>query len=133
MPRKKQIPYRNQSPTGWWIYEEIEQWVSNRQKRLTPNSRCLVWQNTRIIMAKNRHEAFQKAMRLSKKTFPSKTDGGEWRFAGISMLLPIYEKMKDGSEVLWTERGKMSQRQIQRLVKSKQQLSVFDDEYHDER
>ncbi|MDF9826499.1 hypothetical protein M2103_000903 [Ereboglobus sp. PH5-5] len=28
MPRKKQIPYRNQSPTGWWIYEESKQQLS---------------------------------------------------------------------------------------------------------
>lgn len=127
MPTKSKIPFRNISHTGWWLYKEVEQWVSNRQKKLTPASRCLVWENTRIIKAKNRNEAFRKAMHLGQSVHPSKTDGGEWRFAGISLLLPIYDDLEDGAEVLWTTRGKMQQKNIQKLVKTKKQLPVFND------
>lgn len=127
MPKKSKIPPRNLSPTGWWIYNEVEHWVSNRQKKLSVHSRTLVWENTRIIKAKNREDAFRKAVRLSSLHSPSKTVAGEWRFVGISMLLPISEELEDGPEVLWTTRNKMTQKAIQNLVKSKKQLPVFDD------
>jgi hypothetical protein len=127
MPRKSQVPWRNRSPSGWWFFREIQQWVSTRQKKLTPKSRCLVWENTRIIKAKNRDEAFEKAMRMGEVGHPSKTLGGEWRFVGISQLLPVYDDLEDGAEILWDDRGSIPVSQITRLVKSKKQLPVFDD------
>jgi hypothetical protein len=127
MPRKSKIPYRNKSPSGWWVFNEVEQWVSNRQQKISPKSRCLVWVNTRLIRAKDRHEAYRKALACGRSGHPSKTRGGEWRFAGISMLLPVYESLDDGAEILWTERGRMRVANIKKLVKTKHQLSVFDD------
>jgi Domain of unknown function (DUF4288) len=127
MPAKSKVDHRNKSQSGWWIFCEVEHWVSKRQKKLLANSRCPVWENTRVIRAKNREEAYRKALRLGRVGSPSKTNGGEWRFAGISMLLPIYEDLEDGSEILWTDRGSLPLERIRKLVKSKRQLSVFDD------
>lgn len=129
MPKKQSIPARNQSPTGWWLYREIEQWVSNRQikAKLKPGSRCLVWENTRIIKARDRNEAYAKAMRLGKECSPSKTDRGEWRFMGIAQLLPIYEDLADGAELMWEDRGMLTQTRVRTLTKPKKQLPVFDD------
>jgi uncharacterized protein DUF4288 len=79
---------------------EVEQWVSDCQKKLSPTSRCLVWENTRLIRAKNREQAYRKALAYGRLGHPSKTEGGEWRFAGISTLLPAYEDIKDGAEIL---------------------------------
>jgi hypothetical protein len=58
---------------------------------------------------------------------PSKTAAGVWRFAGISMLLPIYQKLQDGAEVLWTKRGRMTIDKAKSLALKKRQLPVFDD------
>jgi hypothetical protein len=58
---------------------------------------------------------------------PSKTNGGEWRFVGLSMLLPVYEDLEDGVEVLWDDHGSIGLEKIRRLVKPKEKLSVFDD------
>jgi hypothetical protein len=121
------VHFRNKSRTGWWVYREILYWVSRRQKKLTAHSRCLVWDNLRIIKAKNRNDAFAKAKRTSSAGHPAATIHGEWRFAGIADLLPISEKFEDGSEILWFDRGWVPVRRLQRLVKSKKQLSVFDD------
>ena len=118
---------KNKSPTGWWIYCEVEQWVSNRQKTLSPTSRCLVWENTRLLRAKSREDAYRKAMRLGRDEHPSKTNGGEWRFAGISMLLPVYNKIEDGVEILWTVKGRLPVKKIKKLVKTKNELPVFND------
>ena len=101
--------------------------VSHRQQKLTDESRCQVWENTRLIRARNRDEAFRKATRLGQAGSPLQTKGGEWRFAGISMLLPVYEEIEDGAEILWVDCGKMSVRSIKKLVRSRRELSVFDD------
>lgn len=105
----------------------MEQWVSKRQKKLSPASRCLVRLNLRLVQAKSREEAYRKAIKFGQAGMPSKTHGGEWRFAGISMLLPIYDKFDDGSEILWEEDKWMPIARLKRLVKSKRQLPVFDD------
>lgn len=127
MPKKTKTHYRNTSPFGWWLFREVQQWVSDRQKKLGPNSRCLVWENTRIIKAKNRDEAFEKAMRLGQVGNPSRTVEGEWRFVGISQLLAIHEDIEDGAEIMWNDRGFIPVSKIQQLVKSKKRLQVFDD------
>ncbi len=43
------------------------------------------------------------------------------------MLLPLFDPIEDGSEILWKDHGSMTVAKIKRLVKSKKQLSVFDD------
>ncbi len=126
--RKVQVPHRNQSPTGWWLFREIQFWVSDRRKKLGPTSRCPVWENTRLLRAKNREEALAKALCLARDGHPSKTRGAEWRSGGISQLLPIYEELEDGAEILWDKLGSLSVARIKRLAKSKRQLSVFNDE-----
>ena len=110
-----------------WIFREVQQWVSKRQTKLSPTSRCHVWVNTRLLRARNREQAYRKAVRLGRVGHPSETKGGEWRFAGISMLLPIYEEIEDGAEILWDDHGLMEVQRIEKLVKTKEQLPVFDD------
>ena|ERR1017187_4956102 len=124
----RKVPFKNKSPTGWWVFCEVQQWVSSRQKTLSPTSRCLVWENMRLLRAKSREEAFRKAMEFGRVGDPSKTHGGEWRFVGISMLLPVYDEIEDGAEILWKDRGRLPVRRIKKLVKSKTQLTVFDDD-----
>ena len=99
---------------------------SYHRKKLSASTLYPVWENTRIVLVENREDAYRKAMRFSRAGLPSKTDDGEWRFAGISMLVPIYDKFEDGAEILWTNRGALSLKQIKKLVKSKRKLPVFD-------
>ena len=127
MPRTSKVAFANKSPAGWWVFREVEQWVSDRQKKLSPQSRCLVWENTRLLQAKNRDEAYRKAVKLGAAGHPSRTKKGEWRFAGISLLLPVHEAIEDGAEILWTDRGRMPLMRIKKLVKTKTKLPVFND------
>lgn len=132
MPKQVKIPWRNRSPYHWWLFSEIQQWVPSRLKKLTPRSRSVVWENTRIIKARNRDEAYKKAMRLGREGHPAKTPKGEWRFVGISQLLPIYEPLEDGAEILWHDHGLISVAAMRRLVHSRRQLDVFDDSAKEE-
>jgi len=105
----------------------VEYWVSDRQKQLRPTSRCPVYENTRLLRAKSREEAYRKAISFARAGMPSRTNGGEWRSAGLSMLLPVYEKIEDGAEILWDDRRRMQLTKIKQLVKARHQFSVFDD------
>lgn len=121
------IPHRNRNHTGWWIFREAERWVPRRRAGQTAPKRFPVWENTRLVRADSREEAYRKAVAMCRAVHPSKTNGGEWRFAGISLLLPIYEELADGAELLWTDRGRMTDAGIKKLVRSRRQLPVFDD------
>ena len=127
MSRKSSVPWRNKSPTGWWIVGEVQAWVPSKSRRASRRSKSHVWENLRLIRAKDREGAYRKAVRLGRDGDSAETDNGVWRFAGISLLLPVYEKIEDGAEVLWTDRGKMSANSLRKLAKSKRQLPVFND------
>ncbi len=43
------------------------------------------------------------------------------------MLLPVYEDIEDGAEILWTNRGSLSMKIIKGMVKPKANLPVFQD------
>ena len=125
--KQSEIPFRNRNATGWWVYGEIEYWVSKRRRKLAPNHRVPVWENTRIVQARSREEAYAKILRRASKEFPSATVGGEWRFKGLSFLLPIYDDLEDGAEIVWNDHGTISYRRLCRIAKRKQDLRVFDD------
>lgn len=76
---------------------------------------------------KESRRSVRKAMKLGRAGHPSKTNGGEWRFTGISLLLPVYEEIEDVTEILWTDRGAMAVSKIKKLTKTKRSLPVFDD------
>jgi len=126
-PAETQVAFRNRSRMGWWLYREIEKFVPDGQKESGSKTGYDIWENTRLITAEDRDEAYAKAMSLGTKNSPNKTKGGAWHFVGISQLLPIYEELEDGAEVMWDQLGVLSQKEIDFLVKSKQRLSVFDD------
>jgi len=43
------------------------------------------------------------------------------------MLLPVYERLEDGAEILWNEHSGRTVKSIRALVQPKNRLVVFDD------
>lgn len=129
-----QIPYRNKSPFGWWIAAYIERFEYDDENQENPNRRCLAWENTIIIKARNREAAYKKAEKVGRlgdgNEGYSTEDGrrGRWRYDGLTSLLPIYEELEDGAEILWKEYENRSVKKIRSLVKAKEELECFDDE-----
>jgi hypothetical protein len=120
------------SPTGWWIASYIERAVWDDARRLSGASRCVAWENTIIFRAKDRDAAYSKAVRLGslgRSTFsdPSGKRTGRWKFEGLSSLLPIYEELEDGAEVLWRDYSGVSLNRVRRMIKKKRELEAFDD------
>ena len=99
--KKDRIPYRNKSPYGWWLATCLERFQFFDEDKSNPNRRCIAWENTILIKAKDREGAYQKAIKKGKLS-----DGGEselngrketWIFEGLTSLLPIYEELEDGA------------------------------------
>jgi hypothetical protein len=130
---RKKIPIRNQSPVGWWIASYIERFEFYDEDTANSNRRCLAWENTLLIRARNREEAYRKAVRLGRLADGSEASDagtgrkGAWRFEGLTSLLPVYEELEDGAEILWIEHEGKTVRKIQDRVRAKHELEVFDD------
>ena len=129
---KNEIPYRNHSPYGWWIATFIESASWDDEPNPSPNSRCLAWENTIILQATDREAAYAKAVSLASQYSSEFEDNsrnrkGHWVFEGLTNLLPIYDELEDGAEILWVEHQNRTIRKIRSQVKRKEQLEVFDD------
>jgi|SRR5882724_601054 len=129
--KRKKIPYRNKSPFGWWIASYIERF-EHEDDGDNPNRRCIAWENTIIIKAKDREAAFRKANRIGRSGLePYKNTDGKmvrWIYEGLTSLLPIYEELEDGAEILWKEHRNRSVKKIKSLVRAKEKLETFDDD-----
>ncbi len=130
--RKREPPYRNRSPYGWWIASYLLRLEYADEDRSKPNRRCLAWENTIILRASDRDAAYAKAIKCGKQASgevkqnkPSRQR--TWVFEGLTPLLPIYEEIDDCSEILWEQYERRTVRSIKSLVRSKRQLPVFDD------
>lgn len=98
------------SPVGWYISTYQLRFVELADKRKNDLSRRFtVWENTVLVKASNPREAYRKVQRIATAaTKPYK--GGvdaidvQWLFEGIVELLPVYEDIEDGAEIMWGER-----------------------------
>jgi len=131
--KRGNVPYKNRSPEGWWIASYVERFEYYDENVSNLNRRCLAWENTILIQAADREEAYRKALvagRVGDRSEAWDADSkrkGCWRFEGLTSLLPIYEALEDGTEVLWTQHAGKSVRTIKQLVKRKRDLEAFDD------
>ena len=131
---KRKIPARNKSPFGWWIAVILVRYEQQGEDRSNLNRRCLAWENTIVLKAKDREEAYRKAVAQGKLHGSKGWDcidhdtrrKGKWVFEGIASLLPIYEELEDGAEILWNEH-KVSLRKLKTWVRPKLQLETFQD------
>ena len=86
-----------------------------------------MWENLVLIQAPDLASAYDKAAALGKTCEDDDTwydDRGRLRhvFDGIAALLPIYEDLEDGAEVMWTDHGEMTAAKAKRMVRTKRQL-----------
>lgn len=97
----------------------------DHQDRTNPNRKCSVWENTYLIKAKSPGKAYDKGVDVAKAdqyraTYRGKPGG--WKYIGIYDIIPVYEKLKDGSEIFWTDWGKRSVKASDERVRRKQDL-----------
>ena len=120
MRKKTEIGY-------WFLADVVERSEAVGAKKSNPNRRCLTWINTLLIRAPSLSDAYDKALRIAKEEYTSryKAVSGrtvQWTVLGISSLVPVYESLKDGSEIAWTDKGYLSAKRSQNMVITKRAL-----------
>jgi hypothetical protein len=110
----------------WYIGEIIEKCepvIRNEKQELR---RVTTWGSHHLIKSESPEKAFDKAVKLGKEAEYKFTNTGklemEWIFVGIGELLPIYEGIEDGAELMWNDYGFISNRRRMRMPYKKKEL-----------
>ena len=114
----------------WYVAVLILRFELNKKVEIN-NSRkmCTAHENVHLIRAQNSEEAYQKSCELGKisedyECVDEHGRKGYWKFVGINELLPVYEEIEDGCEVLWVAHYRRVS-SIESMVKQKKDLGVF--------
>jgi hypothetical protein len=126
MSYKKKIPSPpriglQDEPQNFYIAELVQ------ECRVEGYATSLVWINFHIVKAGSPVEAYAKASRLGKSHNNKYKAGKEarnaqWIFRGIRDLIPIYEKIEDGAEILFEAHERMTEKRIRKMLRSKSDI-----------
>src|SRR6516164_7214841 len=118
----------NRSPVGWYVASYLLRFVEIKDERKdNARRKFLSWENTVLVKARSLEHAYAKVTKIARaKTRPYR--GGpkgipvRWVYEGVTDLLPVYEELRDGAEIMWTERTASTVKTLRTLVKSKKVL-----------
>lgn len=114
---------KNISPVGWYVGTYLIRFIElEALDNDDLDKRFLSWENTVIVKAKDLDEAYDKLVAIAKETtHPYKGDSKgtpvQWIFEGVTELLPIYEDLEDGSEIMWTEHNSKKLKTLRNRIK----------------
>jgi hypothetical protein len=97
------------SPVGGYVGSYVIRFIElDEAGNDDPERDFLVWENTVIVRAGDLDEAYRKVVAVGEGTTTPYRGGDEglpvqWVFEGVTELLPIYEALEDGAEILWAE------------------------------
>lgn len=110
----------------WFIVEIIEKCEPVNRNETQELRRVQTWGNFHIIKAQTPKIAYDKAVKIGKeaeyKFMNSDKIEMEWIFIGIGNLIPIYEDIEDGSEIMWENYGNISNKRAMRFPISEEKL-----------
>lgn len=111
---------------NWYIAEIIQKCEPVDRNEKQDLRRVTTWGNHHLIKANSPEKAFEKAVQIGKEgeyTFTN-TDKiiMEWIFVGIADLIPIYDDIEDGAEIMWTDYGFISDRRTKRIPQTKEEI-----------
>ena len=73
-------------------------------------------------------EAYDKLVEVAKLE-PKPDQGGpdgvsvQWVFEGVTELLPIYEELEDGSEIIWAEHAPRKLKNLRKLIRGRNEFA----------
>jgi len=109
----------------WYLVEIIQRFEPLIRNESSDLKRAITYGNYHLIKASSPSAAYDKGEKLGKEgtyTYQSHKIEMEVVFVGIGQLLPIYEDIEDGAEILWNDFGHISQRKANRLISSKEEM-----------
>jgi Domain of unknown function (DUF4288) len=109
--------------TKWYISQII------MECQIEDDPRNVVHINTVLVRADSPEEAFEKAEEIGHDGEDSylNTDGKRvtFRYRGLQDLLVVYDELEHGSELMFAEEIGVQEAELQAMVTSKSDLSVF--------
>jgi hypothetical protein len=119
---------KNVSPVDWYACSYLIRFTELNDSQINNEEKKFIsWENTILVKASSLEEAYNKAIDFAKpKTAPYK--GGpngidvQWVFEGITEVLPIYEDLEDGAEIMWLERNPKKLKKLKQLVHTVDEL-----------
>jgi hypothetical protein len=116
----------NHSSVGWYIGSYLLRFVVLGEARNDdPERKFSVWENTVVVQAESLDKAYDKVAAIANEheRHYQNAHGEEvqWVFEGLSELLPIYDKLEDGCEVMWAPYTKKLKK-IRRRASTKTEL-----------
>jgi len=112
----------NISPVGWYVGSYLIRFIEvEDEHNEEENEEFLSWENTVIVKAKDLEEAYRKVEKIGKE-HDSPYRGGEkgilvnWIYEGVTSLLPIYEELEDGAEIMFSEAESTKLGDLRRMV-----------------
>ena len=110
----------------WFMVEIIEKFEPVIHDDAKDLRRVTTYGNFHLIKADSAEEAYEKGIKVGEKSNYTFTNSDkqemESSFIGIGELLPIYEDIEDGAELMYTDYGDISHRRAIRMARNKTEL-----------
>jgi len=119
---------KNISPVGWYVGTYLIRFIElNDDNNFDEDERFIAWENTVIVKAKNIDKAYDKIEKialLDSKPYKGGDEGVpvQWIYEGITELLPIYDDLEDGTEIMWLEHHPKKLKTLKRYVRKREEF-----------
>ena len=116
--------HKDISPVGWYVGSYLLRFIEVEQEgNYDPEQRFQSWENTVLVKADSMKEAYSKIEQIARsESEPYQGGKGvpvQWLYEGITELLPVYEELKDGAEIMWLPRRRTKLKNLRKLIKEK--------------
>lgn len=129
---KSRINNQDES-TGWYVAILVERYQYDGEDQTDTNRLCSAEERMILVQADDKHSAYEKAMIIGEAdhdTVGLADDGrsGKWKFMGLAELLPVYDKLEHGAELLSVDYKDVPYESIEDSVCEKEDLQIFQDD-----
>jgi hypothetical protein len=119
---------KNHSPTGWYVGSYLLRFVElSELENENPDARFVSWENTVLIQAESFDEAYEKLVVVATENSQPYKGGPrgidvQWVYEGVTELLPVYESLGDGCEIMWAKHAARKLKNLRGRIKAKEEL-----------
>ncbi len=119
---------KNISPVDWYVASYLIRFTEIKDpNNEDPEEMFISWENTIIVRATDLDEAYDKAVKIAIEATEPYLGGPDatpvqWVFEGITELLPIYEELDDGAEIMWAKYRPRKLKNLQKQVRKRNEF-----------